>query len=144
MKGNRRDKMLWFLFGGNILLIISLYMYLAERKEKWRPSSFIMNAIMTPVTLFALCTGFLFTYMHPGFLIETSIAAGVLGLSCGLLFGSLFNFDSAMTGACNGLMAGIMTPMLGEMAGRSPLFLVFTQLLFYLLLYYFRFGARLP
>ncbi|SDH72274.1 hypothetical protein SAMN05192534_11028 [Alteribacillus persepolensis] len=135
--------MLWFLFGGNILLIVALYMYLHERKDKrHHSSSFIMNAVMTPVTVFSLCSGFLFTYIHPGYVIETSIAAGVLGIGCGLLYGSLFSFDSAMVGACNGLMAGIMAPMLGEMAGRSPFLLLFTQLLFFTLLFYFRFGHR--
>ncbi|SFE74479.1 hypothetical protein [Alteribacillus iranensis] len=135
--------MLWFLFAGNFGLIIMLYLYLAEKSLRHSPSFIILNIAGTPPIFFALCSGFLLTSMYPGFLLETSMAAGVLGMGAGLLFGSLFHFHAAMAGAAYGLIAGMLSPVLGELAGRSPMFLVFCQLLFFIVLFFLRFHPRL-
>ncbi|WP_240374891.1 hypothetical protein [Bacillus piscicola] len=134
--------MLWFLFAGNIWIISLLYSGLAEKKANSHSVSMQMNVMVTPPILFALCSGFIFTYMHPGFFIETSIAAGTLGMGCGLLFGSLFGIHAAMAGASSALTAGMLAPMLGELAGRSPLFLVFAQLVFFIWLFFLRYNVR--
>lgn len=134
--------MLWFLFIGNLGLIIMFYLYVSEKKDKNQSIAFMLNLATTPAIFFALCSGFLLTSMYPGFLLETSMAAGVLGMGCGLLFGSLFHLHAAMYGTSLGLIAGMLSPILGELAGRSPLFLIFCQLTFFLLLSFLRMTVR--
>ncbi|MFB5661423.1 hypothetical protein [Alteribacillus sp. HJP-4] len=124
--------MLWIVFTGNTILIASLYIRMAEHRTTQNLPGSHMNIAMTPASLFALCTGLIWTNMYSGFLIETSIATAGIGAASGLMFGSLFHYHYAMSGAMSGVMMGIMAPMLGEMTGRSPLMLIFTQLLFFI------------
>ncbi|MFZ4450412.1 hypothetical protein [Salibacterium aidingense] len=135
--------MLWIIFGGNIWLIIMLYVFFSEKKFV-QASSYLFqhNLSTTPATLTALCSGLLFTIEYPGFFMETTISAAFLGMGAGLMFGSLFNHEAAITGACSGLLAGFIAPMLGEMSGRSPLFLLFTELIFFVFLFHFFVSLR--
>ncbi|MFD2626581.1 hypothetical protein [Salibacterium salarium] len=135
--------MLWILFIGNIWLLVMLYIFLLDMKDT--TSSFVshtLNVITTPVPLFALCNGLLLTHMYVGVFIETSIASAALGMGGGLMLGSLYDRDGAVVGISNGFLAGIMAPILGEISGRSSLILFFSQFIFFMVLFYFRFRAQ--
>lgn len=132
--------MLWFFFALNMWFVLLLYSYLLKKRHRTENSAtFIVNVTMTPPFLFALCNGLLFTHMYPGFLVETSIAAAFLGASCGLLFGSLFDNHSSMFGGASGILAGIISPFMSEITGRSLSLLLFTHAIFFLFLLYLRY-----
>jgi formate hydrogenlyase subunit 3/multisubunit Na+/H+ antiporter MnhD subunit len=48
----------------------------------------------------------------------------------GSLFGALFDYQTLLTGYANGLMMGMMAPMVGAAAKNSIVFLVFIEIVF--------------
>jgi hypothetical protein len=83
-----------------------------------------MNIAMVTSGGLALATGIILINLFPLNYREVTIATIFVGLSIGVLFGSLFDYQTVLTGFMNGLMMGIMAPMVGAAASEGPFFIV--------------------
>lgn len=120
---------LGFLLYGNLVLIVILYLYLYKIR-KIIGFQLGMNISMLVGGFGAIATGVLLIYQFPlKFVIVTMITA-VIGMLIGAIFGALFDYQTLLTGYINGLMMGMMAPMVGAAANNSVLFLLFIEVVF--------------
>jgi hypothetical protein len=87
-----------------------------------------MNIAMAAGGGLALGTGVILINLFPLHFIEVIISTALLGMVAGGLFGALFDYQSVLTGYINGLMMGIMSPMVGAAASEGPMFILFIEL----------------
>lgn len=117
---------LGFFFYGNFLIAFISYMYLYKRR-KLIGFHLGMNIAMIAGGGLALGTGILLIYQFPLHYMEITIAATVTGMLVGGLFGGLFDYQTLLTGYINGLLMGIMAPMVGAAASDSFIFILFVE-----------------
>jgi hypothetical protein len=83
-----------------------------------------MNIAMVTAGCLALAAGIVLINLFPLNFKEVTIAAILVGVATGLLFGSLFDYQTVLTGTINGMMMGIMAPMVGAAASEGPFFIL--------------------
>lgn len=76
----------------------------------------------------ALGSGIIFINLYPLYFLEATLFAVIIGSLTGIFFGSLFDYQTLLTGYINGLMMGIMAPMVGSAASEGVYFLLFIEL----------------
>ncbi|MCM3664965.1 hypothetical protein M3204_11150 [Mesobacillus subterraneus] len=86
-----------------------------------------MNIAMVAAGGMALGTGIISINLYPLYFLETTLFAVVIGSITGILFGNLFDYQTLLTGYINGLMMGIMAPMVGAAASEGILFLIMIE-----------------
>jgi hypothetical protein len=120
----------YLLFFINILLIGYIYTYLFGVRKL---IGFQLGMTISMVTggFFAFTTGLIFIYVYPFDFLSVTIAATISGMIVGGMFGSLFDYQTLLSGYSNGLMLGIMSPMVGAVAKNSFLFLSFAECIFF-------------
>ncbi|RFU64612.1 hypothetical protein [Bacillus sp. V59.32b] len=130
-----------FLFYLNILLIVFVFAYLF-RIRKLIGFQLGMTISMVTGGFFAFTTGVIFIYLYPFHFLAITIAATLAGMAVGSLFGGLFDYQTLLSGYSNGLMMGIMAPMVGAVAKNSVYFLSFTECLFFVSMLFILFSAK--
>jgi hypothetical protein len=123
------DTFYFLLFYINILLIGFVFVYIF-RMRKLIGFQLGMTISMVAGGFFAFTTGVIFIYVFPFHFLAVTIAATLLGMGVGSLFGSLFDYQTLLSGYSNGLMMGLMSPMVGAVAKNSFLFLSLAECLF--------------
>jgi hypothetical protein len=86
-----------------------------------------MNIAMAAGGGLALGTGVILINLFPLHFFEVTISTALIGIVAGGLFGALFDYQTVLTGFINGLMMGIMSPMVGAAASEGPLFILFIE-----------------
>jgi hypothetical protein len=119
--------MAFFFF--NTLLTLFLYLYIFKKKTLIG-FQLGMSISMATSGMVALLSGIIFMYHFPFSYTENTIAAACIGMITGIVFGLLFDYQTMLTGFVNGLMIGIMAPMVGAAAEFHTNFLLFTEGLF--------------
>jgi len=112
----------------NFLLAGCLYVFL-RRKKKLVGFQLGMNISIVTGGLISICTGTLLILQYPLYFTPVTFISTIIGLLVGGLFGALFDYQTALTGYANGLMMGLMAPMLGSIIDTTLPFIVFIELL---------------
>ncbi|WP_239454290.1 hypothetical protein [Bacillus suaedaesalsae] len=79
---------------------------------------------------FSISAGVILIYQYPLKFVYVTIGTTVIGMVIGAIFGSLFDYQTLLTGYINGLMMGVMAPMIGAVAQNNLIFLGFIEVLF--------------
>nr|WP_240458649.1 hypothetical protein [Bacillus mesophilus] len=87
-----------------------------------------MNISMIAGGMLAITTGVLLIAQFPLQFAPVTIITAVLGMVVGAIFGVLFDYQTMLTGWANGLMMGLMAPMIGAVTDGSMLFIWFMEL----------------
>lgn len=103
-----------------------LYIYIYNRRKQIG-FHLGMNIAMVAAGGMALGTGIIFINLYPLYFLEATLFAVVIGSITGILFGNLFDYQTLLTGYINGLMMGIMAPMVGAAASEGILFLIMIE-----------------
>jgi hypothetical protein len=111
----------------NFLSAYVLYIYLYNCRKQIG-FHFGMNIAMVAGSGMALGTGIIFINLYPLYFLEATLFAVLIGSLTGIFFGSLFDYQTLLTGYINGLMMGIMAPMVGAAASEGILFLLFIEI----------------
>jgi ABC-type Na+ efflux pump permease subunit len=117
------------LLYGNIVLLGLVYIYLFKIR-KLIGFQLGMNISMMAGGFLAIATGVILIYQFPLYFVPVTFVTTVVGMLAGSLFGALFDYQTLLTGYANGLMMGIMAPMVGAAAENSIVFLVFIEIVF--------------
>ncbi|MDQ0218930.1 hypothetical protein ELQ35_10360 [Peribacillus cavernae] len=120
----------FLLFYINILLIGCVLVYIYKLR-KLIGFQLGMTISMVAGGFFAFTSGIIFIYVYPFHFLPVTIAATLLGMAVGSIFGSFFDYQTLLSGYSNGLMMGMMSPMVGAVAKNSFLFLSFAECLFF-------------
>jgi hypothetical protein len=103
-----------------------LYIYIYNRRKQIG-FHLGMNIAMVAAGGMALGTGIIFINLYPLYFLEATLFAVVIGSITGISFGNLFDYQTLLTGYINGLMMGIMAPMVGAAASEGILFLIMIE-----------------
>jgi len=119
----------WFgiILYSNFVVAFITYMYLYKRR-KLIGFHLGMNIAMVTGGGLAFVTGVILINQFPLHYIEITIVATLIGMSIGSLFGGLFDYQTLLTGYMNGLLMGLMAPMVGAAASDSLIFLLFLEI----------------
>lgn len=119
----------WFgiILYGNFVVAFIAYMYLYKRR-KLIGFHLGMNIAMITGGGLAFVTGVILINQFPLHYIEITIVATFIGMIIGSLFGGLFDYQTLLTGYMNGLLMGLMAPMVGAAASDSLVFLLFLEI----------------
>jgi hypothetical protein len=120
----------YFLYG-NLIFAGFIYYYLFQIRSLIGFQLGMNIAIMAGGFL-AISTGIILIYQFPFHFAWITIITTVVGLITGILFGALFDYQTMLTGYANGIMMGIMSPMVGAAAKNSMEFLYFVEGMFVL------------
>jgi hypothetical protein len=120
---------LGLLLYGNIVLLGLVYIYLFKIR-KLIGFQLGMNISMMAGGFLAIATGVILIYQFPLHFVPVTFVTTIVGMLVGSLFGALFDYQTLLTGYANGLMMGIMAPMVGAAAENSIVFLVFIEIVF--------------
>jgi hypothetical protein len=133
--------LLGYLLYGNVLLLAITYMYLFHIR-KLIGFQLGMNISNMAGGFLALITGVILIYQFPLKFVIVTIIATLIGMMAGALFGGLFDYQTLLSGYGNGMMIGIMAPMIGAAAKNSIAFLTFLEGLFIVSLFLFVLSAK--
>lgn len=132
---------LGFLLYGNLLLLAITYLYLFHIR-KLIGFQLGMNITNMAGGFITIVTGVILIYQFPMQFVAVTIVTTMIGMIVGALFGGLFDYQTLLTGYANGLMMGLMAPMIGAVAKNSVIFLFFLEGMFILSLLLFVLSAR--
>ncbi|OMP66997.1 hypothetical protein [Domibacillus epiphyticus] len=114
----------------DICMCIGFYIYVF-RKKKLIGFQLGMNISNVMGGMTALLSGIVLIWQFPFHFTAITILSALTGALTGALFGLLFDYQTFITGLTNGLMIGIMSPMLGAVLEVPFLFLLFLHGLFF-------------
>ncbi|WP_299092202.1 hypothetical protein [uncultured Metabacillus sp.] len=132
---------LGYLLYGNVLLLALTYMYLLKIR-KLIGFQLGMNISNMAGGFLAIITGVILIYQFPLQFVYVTICSTFIGMLAGALFGGLFDYQTLLTGYANGLMMGLMAPMIGAAAKANFIFLSFLEGIFLASLLLFVLSAR--
>lgn len=110
----------------NMLVFIMLYVFMS-RYRKVVGFHLGMNIAMVTGGMLSLSVGVLLMVQYPFHFIAITFLSTILGMVAGGIFGALFDYQTMLTGLSNGLMVGIMAPMLGAILINPFLFIVMME-----------------
>ncbi|MBM6618203.1 hypothetical protein JR050_11090 [Bacillus sp. RD4P76] len=113
----------------NFILLSFLFLYLSKIR-KLIGFQLGMNITMMAGGFFSISAGVILIYQYPLKFVYVTIGTTVIGMVIGAIFGSLFDYQTLLTGYINGLMMGVMAPMIGAVAQNNLIFLGFIEVLF--------------
>jgi hypothetical protein len=120
---------LGFVLYGNLVLMGLVYLYLLKIRHLIG-FQLGMNLANLAGGFLAIVSGVIMIYQFPLKYVAVTIIATLLGMVVGGLVGGLFDYQTLLTGYINGLMMGLMAPMVGAAAKGSMTFLVFIEVVF--------------
>jgi len=116
-------------FYGNFFVVAFLYYYL-YRIRKLIGFQLGMNIAMVIGGMIAIASGILLISQYPFHYTEITIVSALIGMIVGGAFGAMFDYQTFLTGFTNGLMIGIMAPMIGAVIDNSSKFIFFIEFIF--------------
>ncbi|RFU61438.1 hypothetical protein [Peribacillus glennii] len=119
---------IWVIFISYFVMAAVSYFYL-RKSRNLISYHFGMNIAMTSSGVMGISCGIILGNQFPLFFSEVTFLTLLIAISAGAIFGSLVDYQTLVTGVSNGIMAGIMGPMLG-LAAELPLLVIATFLVF--------------
>ena len=123
------QSMLLFLLYGDICLIIGFYLYI-RKMRKLIGFHLGMNISMVMGGMAALVFGILLITHFPFHFTYITLISAIVGGTVGTLFGLLIDYQTFVTGLTNGLIVGLMAPMIGTVMEMRMLFIWFLHAFF--------------
>ncbi|QOR67616.1 hypothetical protein IM538_05600 [Cytobacillus suaedae] len=117
------------IFYGNFILTAMVYFYI-YRVRKLIGFQLGMNISILVGGMMGILSGILLISMYPFHFVPVTMVSTLIGLGIGALFGALFDYQTLLTGFSNGLMMGIMSPMLGAVVEGSYSIIFFIEFVF--------------
>ncbi|WP_083256142.1 hypothetical protein [Domibacillus iocasae] len=96
----------------DIFLYVCFFIYLS-RKRKLIGFQLGMNISQVMGGMAALLSGIVLILEFPFHFTLITIVSTMIGVLTGALFGLLFDYQTFITGLTNGMMVGLMSPMIG-------------------------------
>lgn len=115
----------------DICIFLSFYLYL-RRIKKLIGFQLGMNISIVMGGMIALLSGVLLILQFPFNFTLVTIISTLAGLLAGALFGLLFDYQTFVTGLTNGIVVGLMSPMIGTVIEMPSLFVWFIHSFFVL------------
>lgn len=117
----------WFglLLYINFFILLGSYVYFFKRR-KLIGFHLGMNIAMVAGGSASIGTGVILINQFPFHFLEVTVITTITGIFAGSVFGGLFDYQTLLTGYINGLMMGIMSPMIGAAASGS-MFVIFIE-----------------
>jgi len=84
-----------------------------------------MNISVVMGGMTALLSGVLLIQQYPFHFTLVTVISTLAGLASGALFGLLFDYQTFVTGLTNGVIVGLMSPMIGTVIEMPALFIWF-------------------
>ena len=125
----------------NFIILACVYLYLMKVR-KLIGFQLGMNISIMTGGFFSIITGVILIYQYPLKFVMVTIVTRGAGMLIGAAFGALFDYQTILTGYINGLMIGIMAPMVGAVAKDSYLFLGLIEVVFLATIILLSFSAR--
>jgi uncharacterized membrane protein YgaE (UPF0421/DUF939 family) len=117
----------------DICIALGFYVYLLRIKKRIG-FQLGMNISMVMGGMTAMLAGVLLISQEPFHFIIITVISTFIGLGIGALFGLLFDYQTLVTGLTNGMIIGLMAPMIGTVIEMPTLFILFIHGLFALCL----------
>ncbi|MBS4192726.1 hypothetical protein KHA94_21525 [Bacillus sp. FJAT-49705] len=128
------DQITFLLFMySDVCIVLGLYVYLL-RIKKLIGFQLGMNISVVMGGMAALLFGVLLILQYPFHFTWITIISTLAGLVTGALFGRLFDYQSFVTGLTNGVIVGLMSPMIGTVLEMTSVFVWFVHIFFALCL----------
>ena len=108
----------------DICILFGFYLYL-RRIKKLIGFQLGMNISIVMGGMIALLSGVLLILQFPFHFTLITIISTLAGLLAGALFGLLFDYQTFVTGLTNGIVVGLMSPMIGTVIEMPSLFVWF-------------------
>lgn len=118
----------------DICIFLGFYLYL-RRIKKLIGFQLGMNISIVMGGMIALLSGVLLILQYPFHFTLVTVISTLAGLLTGALFGLLFDYQTFVTGLTNGIIIGLMSPMIGTVIEMPSLFIWFIQGFFVLSLF---------
>lgn len=115
----------------DICIFLGFYAYLSRIKKRVG-FQLGMNISVVMGGMIALLSGVLLITQNPFHFTLITIISTVVGMIAGGLFGLLFDYQTFVTGLTNGLVIGLMSPMIGTVIEMQSMFIIFIHGLFVL------------
>lgn len=115
------DSTILILLYVDVVLTICFYLYLLRIKKRIG-FQLGMNISMVMGGMTALLSGVLLILQFPFHFTLITIISTLVGLTAGALFGLLFDYQTFVTGLTNGLIIGLMSPMIGTVIELPNMF----------------------
>ena len=115
----------------DICIFLGFYAYLSGIKKRVG-FQLGMNISVVMGGMIALLSGVLLITQNPFHFTLITIISTVVGMIAGGLFGLLFDYQTFVTGLTNGLVIGLMSPMIGTVIEMQSVFIIFIHGLFVL------------
>lgn len=117
----------------DICIALCFYVYLLRIKKR-AGFQLGMNISIVMGGMTAMLAGVLLISQYPFHFTLITIISTLIGLGIGALFGLLFDYQTFVTGFTNGMVIGIMSPMIGTVIEMPFVFILFIHGLFALCL----------
>ncbi len=119
-------QLLGYLLLGNVLILSLIYIYIFKIRKL---IGFQLGMSISSVSggLIGIITGVILIYQFPLKFVTVTIITTLMSMFVGAIFGALFDYQTLLVGYGNGVMTGIMAPMIGAAAKGSLPFLLFLE-----------------
>jgi len=118
----------------DICVFLGFYLYL-RRIKKLIGFQLGMNSSIVMGGMVALLSGVLLILQFPFHFTLVTVISTLAGLFAGALVGLLFDYQTFVTGLTNGIIIGLMAPMIGTVIEMPSLFIWFIHSFFVLSLF---------
>ena len=115
----------------DVWIILGLYSYL-RKVTTIIGFQLGMNISMVMGGMAALLSGVLLIQQYPFHFTLITVVSTLIGLIVGGLFGLLFDYQTFVTGLTNGVIIGLMSPMIGTVIEMPTMFIIFMHFFFVL------------
>jgi len=115
----------------DLCIVIGLYVFLFRIKKRIG-FQLGMNISIVMGGMSALLLGVLLIWQYPFHFTFITVIAALIGLLVGALFGLLFDYQTFVTGLTNGMVIGLMSPMIGAIVESPFVFIWFIHSIFVL------------
>lgn len=105
----------------DVCFILGVYLYL-QKIKKLIGFQLGMNISIVMGGMSALLAGVLLIIQFPFHFTFITIISAIVGLFVGGLFGLIFDYQTFVTGLTNGILIGLMSPMIGTIIDMPSLF----------------------
>ena len=108
----------------DICILLGFYLFLCKIK-KLIGFQLGMNISIVMGGMIALLSGVLLILQFPFHFTLVTVISTLAGLLTGALYGLLFDYQTFVTGLTNGIIIGLMSPMIGTVIEMPSLFIWF-------------------
>ncbi len=108
----------------DVWIVLCFYGYLLKIKKRIG-FQLGMNISIVMGGMAALLSGVLLIIQFPFHFTFITIISTVVGSTGGALFGLLFDYQTFVTGLTNGIIIGLMSPMIGTVIEMPTMFIIF-------------------